>query len=175
MKLLDLNDPCWENFDSGYSEYDPRVTEWIKTLLSGNFAESHWNFLWDELHHQNDVWETSYAVIPYLVEYAKKHENYDWQIFGFPVVVELAKLDIENPAIPEVIEASYFWSFKELAKIALAFDSWTEEQTPVIAACIALAKGQRIFARAYLEMSSVDTAKNFLLDEIGWEPRESDL
>ena len=44
--------------------------------------------------------------------------------------------------MPEVIETSYLWSFKELAKIALAFDSWSEEQTPAIA-CSMYRAGKR--------------------------------
>lgn len=174
MKLIDLDDPFWEKLDSGYDDFDPRVREWVKTLMTNNFPESHWEFLWDELHHQNDVWESSYAVVPYLAKYAATYKKFSWQVFGFPVVVELARLDTDNPSMPPEIELSYFWAFKELARLAIELESWSEEQTPVISACIALAKGQRLFSRAYLELSSKDTAARFLQDEIGWEPSGSE-
>jgi hypothetical protein len=43
-------------------------------------SEADWNILWDDLHHQGDVGEASYAVVPYLAEYARKASpEYDRQ------------------------------------------------------------------------------------------------
>jgi hypothetical protein len=143
---------------------------WIRKLFSGNFNDDHWNFLWDELHHQGDVGEASYAVVPYLAQYALISESNAWHLWAFPVVVEFARLDGENPEIPQAIKSSYFQAFKVLAKVASEKEIWEDLPAPCLASCIALAKGQPIFARAYLEMSGKQTALDFLKEETGWEP-----
>ena len=119
MSLLHLSDPRWKEYRSGYNLTTTKVVEWIEVLFSGEFEDVHWEYLWNELHHQNDVGEAAYAVIPYLAKYAKENKSSNWNIWGFPVVVELARLDIENPAIPKEIEKSYFDAFKVLSQEAL--------------------------------------------------------
>lgn len=175
MKLIDLADPIWEKIDYGYDEYNSKLVEWLNTIQSEPVEASHWDFLWEELHHQNDVWEASYAVIPYLLEYSKKFNDFTWHIFGFASVVELARLDIENPAIPSAFKELYFNALQELATLALTLPKWNEEQTPVMSSIIALSKGQRVFARAYLELSSRKTALRYLDEETGWEPTIHDI
>lgn len=119
MTILSLSDPRWNEYRTGYNRKSTSVVEWINVLLSENFDDTHWNYLWDELHHQNDVGEASYAVVPYLAQYAKSTNSSNWNIWGFPVVVELARLDIKNPKIPKEIELSYFRSFEILSQEAL--------------------------------------------------------
>jgi hypothetical protein len=171
MELLPLSDKRWKTYRSGYKECDLDVTGWLRKLSSGDFDESHWNYLWNELHHQNDVGEASYAVVPYLAVFAKKHNRFDWHLFAFPVVVELARLDISgSPMIPDEIRDTYYWGIKELANIAVTeLEEWDDVQAPCMSACIALAKGHPIYARAYLEMASIDLAKDYLKNETGWE------
>jgi len=171
MDLLPLNDMRWKSYRTGYNRQLLDTPQWLQRLLENKFPESHWDYLWDELHHQGDVGEASYAVVPYLSQYAEQTGSTEWHIWGFPVVVELARLDGNNPEIPREIEASYQNSLKELAHIAVKLESWPEEASPVMSACIALAKDQPIFARAYLEMAALSTALAFLKDETGWEPR----
>jgi len=170
MDLLPLTDKKWANYRTGYNRQLLDTPLWLQELLGNKFSESHWDYLWDELHHQGDVGEASYAVVPYLAQYAKATKSTVWHIWGFPVVVELARLDGNNPEIPSEIEASYFNSLEELAHIAVNLGSWPEESSAVMSACIALTKDQPIFARAYLEMASLTSARAFLKQESGWEP-----
>jgi hypothetical protein len=173
MKLFPLNEPQWSDYKSGYNRSKTDIVDWIRTLLSKEFSELHWDYLWDELHHQGDVGEASYAVIPYLSEYAKLTETDNWNVWGFPVVVELARKENNNPPIPKELEESYFEAIKHLADTAAAKDSWHSESSGCMSACIALAKGQRHFARAYLEMAAEVTAVEFIKCETGWVPNEN--
>ena len=66
MIRLHLSDPHWKEYRSGYNLTTTKVVEWIEVLFSGAFEDVHWEYLWDELHHQNDVGEAAYSVIPYL-------------------------------------------------------------------------------------------------------------
>jgi len=166
MELLPLDDSKWNNYRSGYGQLID-VTKWISVLLSNNFSETHWEFLWDELYHQGGVGEAAYAVVPYLAEFAVKNDRFDWHIWGFPVAVELARQDDKNPEIPSEIEKSYFQSFTLLSNHALGLKNWNHIQTSQMVACIALDKKQNFLARAYSEMSSKDVVVRFLKDEIG--------
>jgi len=170
MKLLALDDPRWETYRSGYNRAELNTPAWIRKLMSGDFDESHWDFLWDELHHQGDVGEASYAVIPYLAQFAVKEEREDWHLFGFPAVVELARLDGRNPEIPHEVEGSYFEAFRVLSQSAVFLHKWDEILTPCASACIALAKGQPVYARMYLEIASKNRVLEILEEETGWTP-----
>lgn len=170
MNLLTLNDERWKNYRSGYNRVVLDATKWIEDLLENNFSEQHWDYLWDELHHQGDVGEASYAVVPYLAKYAQDTKSTIWHIWGFTVVVELARNGGNNPKIPDEIELSYIQAIQLLAKLACEQEVWEDEPAPCMAACIMLAKKQPLFARAYLEMAAQETALNFLKEEAGWEP-----
>ena len=171
MKLLPLSDKRWKTYKSGYNRVELAVTDWLRKLSCGVFKESHWDYLWDELHHQSDVGEASYAVVPYLATFARVHNRYDWHLFAFPVVVELARMDMsDNPEIPGEIRDAYYWGINELASIAVTeLEEWDDVQAPCMSACIALAKGHPVYSRAYLEMASIDSAKDYLKRETGWE------
>jgi len=169
MKILPLNDIRWGKYRSGYNRVVLDTPAWIKKLISGSSSNNHWDYLWNELHHQSDVGEASYAVVPYLAQYAQKFKTQEWHIWGFPVVVELARLDTENPEIPEEIKEGYFEAFNILAEIAIEHQVWDEEVSGCMSACIALSKKQPVFARAYLEMAGKETALDFLKEETGWE------
>ena len=175
MSLLSLSDPRWVKYRSGYNRTSTNIVEWIEVLLSDKFDDTHWEYLWDELHHQNDVGEAAYAVIPYLAKYAKETKSSNWNIWAFPVVVELARLDIENPVIPKEIEKNYFNAFNILAKEAIEKEHWENESAGCMSACIALAKGQRLLARTYLELAAHESAANYLESEIGWVANKNDL
>lgn len=171
MKLLPLSSKNWKRYRSGYNRVVLDAPQWISELLENDFDNDHWEYLWDELHHQGDVGEASYAVVPYLAKYAEETNSTEWHIWAFPVVVELARLEGNNPDIPEEIRESYFQGIKQLASIAAKIEYWEEMSAPCMASCLALAKGQPIFARAYLGMAAKQSALDFLKEETGWEPQ----
>lgn len=161
MTLFPLDDPRWQHYRSGYNRVKTDITPWIRQLLSGEFDDSLWSFLWDDLHHQGDLGEASYAVIPYLVEYVKRSGNLNWNVFAFAACVELERTENGNPPVPIEFERSYHEGLQELPQLAICRDSekiWTAEQIMGIAACLALSKGHRGLARAYLDLSPGEAA-----------------
>ena len=145
------------------------VRPWIQPLLTDEPVKSeHWDFLWDELHHQGTLGEASYAVIPYLAEYVRRTADLNWNIFAFAACVELQRTAQDNPPVPAEILDAYLESLQELPRLSLretSQENWCAEQVRSVAACLALSKGQRLLARAYLELSE-DTARQVLADEV---------
>jgi len=62
-----LTDARWSMLAGGYRiPYDPRPA---LSKLAANFADkSAWDELWNELHHQGNVGEASYAAVTALVD-----------------------------------------------------------------------------------------------------------
>ena len=163
MNLLPLEDVRWESYRDGYKRNGTEVVSWIESLFDGDDDESRWEYLWDELHHQGDLGEAAYAVIPYLAKYVERTDDINWNIFAFAAVVEIERFARDNPAIPLELEESYTWAIAELPRLAVAcqVQKWSSEQVMSISACLALSRGQGQLARAYLELSP-EEAKLFL-------------
>ena len=127
------------------------------------WGEDDWNVLWEDLHHQGDVGEASYAVVPYLTEYAKSASQIAWHAFGFAAIVELERTEHDNPEVPEEIRQSYFASIRELPKIALdrGADAWDKYCFEPVMACLALSLDHREHARAYLELTESEISEFF--------------
>ena len=63
---MEFDDPQWDRLQGGYRiPYDPRNA--LRALEQGNGTEAAWQELWNELYHQGDVGEASYAAVPHLV------------------------------------------------------------------------------------------------------------
>ena len=155
MTLLPLDDPKWKEYRGGYNRVVGCLVPFLTKLQSLEMSDDDWNVLWDDLHHQGDIGEASYAVVPYLTEYAKSAPKIAWHAFGFAAVVELERTENNNPEVPEAIRDSYFSSINELPNVALerGEDVWGEYCFEPVMACIALSLGRREHARAYLDLT----------------------
>jgi hypothetical protein len=59
--MLGAGDQRWSTLKSGYRmPFDPRPL--VSQLEDAQHVEEAWSELWDELHHQGDVGEVSYAA-----------------------------------------------------------------------------------------------------------------
>ncbi len=163
MTLLPLDDPKWKEYRGGYNRVVYDLAPFLTKLQSLEMADDDWNTLWDDLHHQGDVGEASYAVVPYLAEYARSAPLVAWHAFGFPAVVELARTEGDNPEVPEDVRDSYFAAISELPKIALARGdkAWDEFCFEPVVACLALSLGRREHARAYLNLTESEIPEFF--------------
>jgi hypothetical protein len=61
-----------------------------------------WHELWDELHHQGDVGEASYAAVPIIVESYQKRGVIDWNAYAIVAIIELARNERDNPDVPQM-------------------------------------------------------------------------
>lgn len=168
MNLLPLSDMRWEQYRSGYNRAPLDVRPWIRSLLGDVQVKSdHWDFLWMKLHHQGTLGEASYAVVPYMTDYVRRIADRNWNIFAFVAVVELQRTEQDNPPVPAEILEAYQESLQELPWLALrgsSQDHWSEDQVRAVAACLAVSKGNRLLAQAYLELSE-QLAREFLVNQ----------
>jgi hypothetical protein len=153
--LLPLNDSKWSEYRGGYNRAVYDLVPFLTKLQSGDPSEEDWRILWDDLHHQGDVGEASYAVVPYLAAYAENAPVIAWHAFGFPAVVELARIEHGNPEVPEEVRGSYDAAIRKLPKIGLdrGADHWDSLCFEPVMACLALSLGKRKHARVYLELT----------------------
>ena len=92
---------------------DPRPL--LKRLENESDTSQVWQELWDELHHQGDVGDASFAADPYLVRAYQRRGVVDWNTFAIVAVIELARKEGTNPDLPGWLEEGYFNAIRELA------------------------------------------------------------
>lgn len=152
--MLSLDDRRWTEFKGGYRmPFDPRPA--LAQLESGNDVEGSWQTLWDELHHQGDVGEASYAAVPHLVSIHRNRGVFDWNTYGIVAIIELARDQPGNPPMPKWMEEDYAQALRDLAatgtnEILLVDDM---EDVRAILGVIALAKGARTHAKFLINYS----------------------
>jgi hypothetical protein len=158
MQLMSLEDPRWATYRGGYNRSPYNVVPLIHQLEREGASIRFWEVVWNELHHQGDVGEASYALVPYLVDYQSRQRELDPQLFHFCVVIDLAQPERSNPPIPPEIELSYALAMRRLPVIGteLLRRGCAEEVVMGVAAVTALAGGHRVLARAYVELGRAD-------------------
>src|ERR1035441_10600496 len=116
-RMLGLDDIRWNNLTGGYiTPFDPRPL--LARLETDQDTATVWHELWEELHHQGDVGETSYAVIPHLVRIHRMRGVVDdWNTYAIVAIIELARTETRNPKIPGWLEQDYFRAIEELAEV----------------------------------------------------------
>jgi hypothetical protein len=161
---MELDDERWSDLRGGYKvPYDPRDA--LRRL--SNNDSSAWEELWQELHHQGDVGEASYAAVAALVRVHKARGVADWNTYGLAATIEEARQNPNNPPVPEWLTADYQRAWRELEASAsreLA-GATSEELTDSIIAVLALAKGRVTLAR--MAMLTEDERQE-MLDSVGW-------
>jgi hypothetical protein len=82
--MLSYHDQKWKDLKGGYKKpYDPIAA--LQKLERGEKVDEAWEELWNELHHQGDVGEASYAAVPHLVRIHKDKRNFDWNFYALVV------------------------------------------------------------------------------------------
>ena len=76
-----------------------------------------WEELWEELHHQGDVGDASYAAVPELVRIHRNGGAVDWNLYAIMAIIELARTEPQNPEVPDWLSEDYFRSIQELARM----------------------------------------------------------
>ena len=161
-----LEDSRWEQLKGGYkTKYDPRPA--LAKLEKHQDVDSAWAELWNELHHQGDVGEASYAAVPELVRIHKQHGSVYWNVYGLTAVIELARANPSNPELPDWLAASYFDAIRELAVIGAAeiFGTEDPDTARAILGVIAIERSLRKHAEILVEYSESELEQI----EITWQ------
>ncbi len=171
--MIELDDPIWDTLQGGYrSPYNPVSA--LRRLQAAKTAEEQkkvYAELWNELHHQGDLGICSYACIPQLVRIAQCSPPMTYDLFAMIAVIETERHENGNPRIPGYLRDDYATALSAIPQlIAIASPpKWDESCIKAACAALAASKGNRILARAYLEMNQ-DSAIAFLREETGYEP-----
>jgi hypothetical protein len=117
-QMLDWDDFHWMGLDGGYRmRFDPRLL--LMKLESGESSAAIWDSLWDELHHQGDVGEASYASVPHLVRIYRNSSRIEWNTYAIIAIIELARNAGGNPDVPEWLKDDYFSAIRQLAETGM--------------------------------------------------------
>jgi len=165
--MLSLEDTRWTQMNGGYRvPYDPRSA--LGKLASGSETSVAWDELWQELYHQGDVGEASYAALPQLVHIYRERGQIDWNTYAIVATIELARDSHDNPAVPAWLQNEYQSALTELAQIGLVELQRAEnpETARSILAILALWKGLRTYARLLVDYSE-DELLEFQIPAIG--------
>ena len=141
--MIDFDDRRWDGLEGGYrAPYDPRPA--LRALEAGENLEGTWDELWQELHHQSDVGEASYAAVPHLVRIQAGSGTVSWNVYALISTIELERHRICNPSLPDWLSDSYYASLSRLVEIGARDLGRTDDPLAIrsIIGAIALAKGQ---------------------------------
>ncbi|CAN5137802.1 hypothetical protein BH10PSE4_BH10PSE4_05660 [soil metagenome] len=161
---MDLTDERWAVLLGGYRQpYDVRPA--LLRFEAGDVAV--WNDLWQELHHQGDVGEASYAAIPEIVRAYAAQSRPDWNVFALAATIEEARHSAGNPTLPAWLADDYESAWRQLEVRALADfpTAASDELVSGILAVLAIAKGKRTLARMAL---LTEDEREEMLGEVGW-------
>ena len=162
---MEWDDNRWLELSGGYgTPYDPRGA--ILKLTQGD-ARAAWEELWQELHHQGDVGEVSYAAISKIVDVHEARGTSDWNIYALAATVEEARKNPANPALPGWLASDYEATWHKLQVMALAelAAATTNELIDSIIAVLAFGKNRTALGR--MAMLAEDERME-LLDGVGW-------
>src|SRR5262245_54589316 len=101
--MIPLDDPRWAGLKGGYGvPYD--ASRALRRLERG---EDVWAELWQELHHQGDLGEASYASVPHLVRIARGLPRRGGNFYGLVSTIEIERHRKSNPALPGWLTERY--------------------------------------------------------------------
>jgi len=152
--MLSLDDSRWSELKGGYrTQFDPRPL--LASLETGQGVAAAWDGLWENLHHQGDVGEASYAAVPHLVRVHRQRGVADWNTYAIVAIIELARNQRENPEVPSWLEEDYSRAIRELAQIGSVevLDAKEPEEVRFILSVLAIAKGARMCGRFLVHYS----------------------
>jgi hypothetical protein len=160
--MLSLEDPKWRSLDGGYRRpYDASAA--LRRLQRGEEQGLIWFELWNELHHQGDVGEASYAAVPILVSVQDARRDLDWNFYALIATIEIERYRHHNPPIPDWLRDDYKSAWKDLQTVALR--DYELPHDPVTARAIlgvlALCKGLRIIGAAVSHFDESEIAEFF--------------
>lgn len=155
--MISLEDARWRDMTGGYrTPFDPRPL--LKRLETDTETKEVWQQLWDELHHQGDVGDASFAAVPFLVHGYRERGESGWNTFAIVAIIELARKQGTNPDVPQWIADDYFQAIRRLAEIGTEEVSRadTPEDVRAILSVIAIQKGLRAHAKFLVNYSEAE-------------------
>jgi hypothetical protein len=152
-RMIDLNDEQWQGLHSGYRKpYD--ASKPLKKIEEHGASRAAWDELWENLHHQGQVGEASFAAIPMLAQLIKREPTRDWNVYALAGIIELSRNINDNPDVPAWLIEDYTAGLNTILEMGLNDLSVSVDVYTVraILGFIASMKGIRDTARLLLEL-----------------------
>jgi hypothetical protein len=159
--MINLDDVRWLELTGGYRTlFDPRPL--LRRLETDGDTTDVWHELWEELHHQGDVGEASFAAVPFLVKSYRERGVLVWNTYAIVAIIELARKQGKNPDVPQWTAEDYFQAIGKLAEIGTTevLQAKTAEDARAILSILAIEKGLRIHGK-FLVSYSEDEMMDF--------------
>lgn len=163
--MLSLESPRWSELEHVYgtaSDIPPLLAQ--LSSLPGSSGESEpWFSLWSALAHQGDVYDASFAAVPYVVQaLASAPLRAEAVYFQFPAWVEICRSK-NRVEVPEDLAGPYFEALSKLPFLVAAASAreWDAEFLQCALSAIAAAKGATAVAETAQELSP-SVAEEFL-------------
>ena len=165
---ISFDDPRWGQLKGGYRlHYNP--VPGLRRLAAEGDVPAVWTEFWNELHHQGDVDEASYAAVPALVDIQERGQALGANFYALCATVEIERHRTRNPPLPAWLSADYKDAWRRLLPLALrdltkSLDADTSQNALAV---VALAKG---FLRlgAFLWLAAGDEVSEFLEERAAW-------
>jgi hypothetical protein len=127
-----------------------------------------WQELWNELYHQGDVGEASYAAVPHLVRIHAALNVPDWNTYALVAIIEWARRDGRNPGLPPNLLEAYEGAWRRLVELGLHELGAAEDPTLIssIIGVIAIRKGQLALGR--LAVLFTEDERKEMIEKAGW-------
>jgi len=169
--MIDLDDPRWQNLSHGYgSAADiPKLLRQLAcaTGPKGASESETWFTLWSSLCHQGDVYDASYAALPYIVEIAfTAKEPIDFSFFQLPAAIEIARSSGNGPPVPSDLAEAYSHAVSRLTECVShhLHEHWDEPTLLSALSALAAAKGHHRVADAIMNLDEDLITKLIELD-----------
>jgi hypothetical protein len=163
--VLELSDPRWKALRGGYKvSYDASAA--LSRMEKG---EKVWDELWQELHHQGDLGEASYAAVPHIVRIAGASSDRDWNFYGLVSTIEVERHRKASPPLADWMVADYEAAWSRVLDLALADLRRVNDPTTLrsIVGAIALAK-QHLKLGAWIALADESEIDEALEEKSAW-------
>ena len=163
--MLSLTDTRWHSLKGGYRvPYDS--SDALRRLEQGRDV---WDELWQELHHQGDVGEASYAAVPQIVRICGNAARRDWNPCALAALIEVERHRTSNPPIPYWLTADYSAAWRDLETLALKDLRGASDKDLIQSALavIALARGQ-LQLGAFLRWIDDSVLSELVEEKMAW-------
>lgn len=169
--MLQLDDPRWAQLSHAYGSASD-VPELLRQLgratsPSGANMREPWFTLWSSLCHQDDVYDASYAAVPYIIAIACEATGLvDFSFFQLPAAIEIARNNGRGPQMPAFLAEAYHDAIARLTECVALHrqDTWDEPTLLSALTAQAVAKGHHRVAEAIMNLDDDLISKLIALD-----------
>ncbi|HMS40310.1 MAG TPA: hypothetical protein PKE69_08795 [Pyrinomonadaceae bacterium] len=95
--------------ESKYDIFEKEIASLLEQLKAEETPNADiWWEIWDTVHHQGDVWVSSYIAVPKILEIYEEKKWLDYNLPAVISVIENCRQKENNPQLPDWLKEEYF-------------------------------------------------------------------